>query len=70
MKKNCCKEMDLFTKPNCNIHDNSFECPDCLIFFNDRSSAYGIIIHDGGESFIKINFCPWCGKKLNNKKSK
>ena len=24
----------------------------------------GIIIHDGGQSFIKINYCPWCGRKL------
>jgi hypothetical protein len=26
---------------------------------------YGIPIHDGGTSMILINYCPWCGTKLN-----
>lgn len=28
--------------------------------------SFGIPIHDGGSSIVKINFCPWCGTKLNN----
>lgn len=32
--------------------------------WNDGS--FGIPIHDGGSSIVKINFCPWCGTKLNN----
>ena len=31
-----------------------------------RKKGYGLIIHDGGESFILIQFCPWCGKKLSH----
>ncbi|MCE6992052.1 DUF6980 family protein [Dyadobacter sp. CY323] len=26
---------------------------------------FGLPIHDGGNSYIKIDFCPWCGKKLS-----
>jgi hypothetical protein len=25
---------------------------------------YGLIIHDGGSSYIKISFCPFCGNKF------
>lgn len=48
----------------CDIHKDSFECPDNLIFKSKKNKDYGIIIHDGGNSFITIKFCPWCGKKL------
>ncbi|MCC9168346.1 DUF6980 family protein [Pontibacter harenae] len=27
---------------------------------------YGIPIHDGGTSMVLINYCPWCGSKLEN----
>ena len=26
---------------------------------------YGIPVHDGGTSMVVINYCPWCGTKLN-----
>ncbi len=26
--------------------------------------TFGIPIHDGGSSVIKVNFCPWCGSNL------
>ena len=25
---------------------------------------YGLIIHDGGRSSVRITHCPWCGTKL------
>ncbi|HBT09998.1 MULTISPECIES: DUF6980 family protein [Leeuwenhoekiella] len=31
--------------------------------------TYGIPIHDGGTSIIEINFCPWCGQNLTDKKA-
>jgi len=37
---------------------------DCIITHYKKGKAFGIPIHDGGASFIKINYCPWCGKKL------
>ena len=48
----------------CPQHDNPFDCPDAIIYRATLGRQYGIIIHDGGGSFIKINYCPFCGKKL------
>ena len=31
-----------------------------------RDGSYGIPIHDGGASVIKINYCPWCGLNLKD----
>lgn len=36
---------------------------DCVITYYRKENVCGIPIHDGGNSFIQINFCPWCGKK-------
>ncbi|KIL45088.1 DUF6980 family protein [Jeotgalibacillus soli] len=38
--------------------------PDNLIFYSSKFDEYGIIVHDGGTSFIEISYCPWCGTKL------
>jgi hypothetical protein len=61
-KSFCCSKMDYFANSHCDIHANPFDCPDCLIYRDDNE--YGIIVHDGGTSFVKINFCPWCGASL------
>jgi len=45
-------------------HHDMFSCPDNLIYYDERFDEYGLIIHDGGTSYLKIGFCPWCGKKL------
>ena len=60
----CCNKMDYFVQNHCDIHDNQFECPDCIIYYDDYNSTYGIILHDGGQSFVEIDFCPWCGNRL------
>lgn len=66
MKRNyCCDRMKYFCEYKCDIHKNPFDCPDCIIFSPEKEHIYGIIIHDGGESFIKIDYCPWCGKRLS-----
>lgn len=31
-----------------------------------KDGTFGIPIHDGGPSIVKINFCPWCGSNLND----
>jgi ribosomal protein S27AE len=51
-----------FTYPD---HKDRFDCPDCLIHYGEKTGEYGIIIHDGGTSFLTIQFCPWCGKELS-----
>ncbi|MGN0496478.1 MAG: DUF6980 family protein [Lachnospiraceae bacterium] len=44
------------------------ECEDNIIKYNNIFDEYGIVIHDEGESKVKIHFCPWCGKKLPKSK--
>jgi hypothetical protein len=60
----CCPDMKRNLEHDCEEHSDPFECPDHLIV---RSGAgYGIIVHDGGMSYIRIAFCPWCGSKLES----
>jgi hypothetical protein len=64
MKKHCCEDMDYYVNLKCNIHENPSDCPDKLIIFDNKNNQYGLIIHDGGTSWIGIDFCPWCAAKL------
>jgi hypothetical protein len=48
----------------CSTHSNPFDCPDNLIYYAELSRQFGIIIHDGSGSMIKIKYCPFCGEKL------
>ncbi len=61
--KHCCKDMKEHLKFSCDIHRDKFECPDTLVTYS-KKNGYGIIIHDGGDSYITIKFCPWCGKSI------
>lgn len=66
MKKTyCCESMAYFAEYKCDVHENSFDCPDCIIYAKPKEELFGIIVHDGGQSFIQIHHCPWCGKKLD-----
>lgn len=53
----------------CIQHPNPFECPDSLVAFDKANCTYGLIIHDGGSSYISIEFCPWCGTALQPNES-
>ena len=64
MKSMCCDAMRYHTSNHCPVHKSPFDCPDCLLAYDEKSNTYGIIIHDGGHSFVKINYCPWCGSAL------
>ncbi len=48
----------------CDTHPDRWSCPDCLVTYSPRSHTYGLIIHDGGTSAVRIHFCPWCGVAL------
>jgi|SRR5687768_16912282 len=37
---------------------------DCVITHDKKGKTFGLPIHDGGSSYIKISHCPWCGKQL------
>ena len=60
----CCSWMKEAVENVCAEHPNRFDCPDALIHYSARFDEYGIIVHDGGPSFVTIKFCPWCGTKL------
>ena len=66
MKKMCCKAMRYHTSNHCIVHNSPFECPDRLVIYNEKDNDYGLIIHDGGESVVKIYYCPWCGSELSS----
>lgn len=38
------------------------QCPDQVVIRED--GEYRMPIRDGGNSFLVVNFCPWCSKKL------
>ena len=60
----CCNKMYEHIYYKCSTHPNIFDCPDNLIYYNEIFDEYGIIIHDGGQSYNSIKYCPWCGKEL------
>ncbi len=52
----------------CEKHADPFDCPDVLVIYNSKYNEYGIPIRDGGSSFVRIYYCPWCGTKLGQLK--
>lgn len=68
--KHCCETMTYWANYKCTEHQDIFACPDNIIYFSARPLAFGIIVHDGGSSYINIDHCPWCGSSLKKKKEK
>ena len=63
--KYCCDKMKYFVSQNKNVGDfNS----DDIIYYAPQFDEYGIVIHDSGKSYIKMDYCPWCGRKLPDSK--
>lgn len=48
----------------CEQHADPFECGDCALIYNPVFDEYGLVVHDGGASYLLINHCPWCAAKL------
>jgi hypothetical protein len=68
MLEHCCKRMADAVNYTCEQHPDPFDCPDNLIYFEPGRKVYGLIVHDGGCSYIRIRFCPWCGAELSRPK--
>jgi Domain of unknown function (DUF6980) len=49
---------------HCDHHPHPQECPDALVGYFPGSGRFGLYVHDGGSSFVEIQFCPWCGYRL------
>jgi len=66
-KKHNCFMMNYYTQFRYPKHESLSEWPvevDTLIYFSKKRKRYGIVVQDGGGSFVLIEYCPWCGKKL------
>jgi hypothetical protein len=68
MSRFCCDRMKLSVDFECDEHESPFECPDSTVYYDAPFAEYGLIVHDGGGSTQKINFCPWCGSRLPESK--
>ena len=68
VRQHCCGRMEKHLKLDCSAHKDVFECPDRLMYYSARFNEYGLIVHDGGASYIVIEYCPWCGAKLPDSK--
>jgi len=64
----CCDQIKDKAEHKCDEHPNPFDCPDSFIYYSGKLDVYGLIIHDGGNSFITIDYCPFCGKTLEKRK--
>jgi hypothetical protein len=64
----CCEFMKLNVEQKCEQHAEPMDCPDNLIHWKIRGKRLrvGLIIHDGGHSFVQISYCPWCGQRISD----
>ncbi len=64
----CCARMAAALSQACFEHDEPFECPDNLVYWCPPLDEYGLIVHDGGRSYLLVSVCPWCGRRLPDSK--
>ena len=69
MSDHCCDPMRKHVELTCERHEFGADCPDSVIAYHPGSGGYGLRIHDGGASYYVIDYCPWCGIRLGEKKS-
>jgi hypothetical protein len=60
----CCDRMQAEVEKRCPDHPHPYDCPNALIVHVSKYREYGLIVHDGGRSYIRIEHCPWCGASL------
>lgn len=66
MVKHCCEDMrnNLYCIEEDILSNDIF---DATVHFSSKFREYGIPVNDNGyisSSYIIINYCPWCGRKL------
>lgn len=59
----CCDAMRSHLAPGRDAHEPT-ERAGVLVAFVPKFREYGLRIHDGGTSYVQIDFCPWCGNRL------
>lgn len=60
----CCQAMRNALAFNCDQHADPFDCADQLLVYNEVFDEIGLVVHDGGPSYVLITHCPWCGAAL------
>lgn len=64
VRHHCCDRLSEAIAVRCSDHDDPYECPDVLVVYVEKFDEYGLVIHDGGSSYVVIQYCPWCGRRL------
>jgi len=64
----CCTRMAARLSEQCGRHADPFDCPDNVIYWSAPFDEYGLIVHDGGTSYLLVEYCPWCGRRLPESK--
>lgn len=61
----CCDMMQRNLDYKCEQHRiYPLSCSDTTVI--TTKTGYGILIHDGTESYIAIKYCPWCATQLTD----
>lgn len=63
-RTHCCDEMAEQVTLECDMHPNPFDCGDRVAFWSAQYDEYGLVVHDGGATYILVQHCPWCGTAL------
>lgn len=64
MDRFCCGKLHEAITALCKEHSDPWECSDYTLVYFPGRKVVGIPVRDGGRSFIKIDYCPWCGDRL------
>lgn len=62
--KFCCDAMTSALDFVCSEHADPFACADSLVVYHEIFDEIGLVVHDGGPTYVLIEHCPWCGTKL------
>lgn len=65
----CCEDMEEHVYlVDLNVSFDGGDEDTKVVYYSSKFDEYGIPIHDGengsATSFITIEYCPWCGKRL------
>jgi hypothetical protein len=63
LKSVCCDSMARQLNWSCDEHSSASDCPDALVG-RLKDNRMALLVHDGGTSYIEINYCPWYGASL------
>ena len=66
--KHCCESMDATLDFACDTHADPFACGDFAIVYHPLFHEYGLVINDGGMSYLLIDYCPFCASKLPDRR--